>query len=322
MFRDSYNPRGVSVDGLLKRTITMISVLVLGIGSAGRAVPAYASPPEQTKTKVRIKIYFDIKMPPEPICAGQEYPILVTTMADHDFIRNGKSEHYDTKPQSGPSVEVSSSNPAAGTISPKKIQSGWDPEANPGEAQFSFEAKKAGSTDLNFQGTWKRQKFKDKITINVVNCKVKVTMNYLMRQSSGGTTGLVIGQLDTLLEGDGETYGGTAILDSDRTHTVPGCSLSFSGFENPATMTGKRTGSPGNEQLELTIAYEPAESSLTATCPIVGTITTTGTEDPTNWLATNATFSGTGGAQSFPINFAQWFGRLIITVTPVEGSPS
>jgi hypothetical protein len=320
MFRSAHHPLRLSIPALLGRAILLIAML--SIGNAGQTTQARAAEPSKPKAKYVVTIFLEIKMPKEPVCANKDSYVLVRTMADTDIaLKNGKVEHVSAEPKSGVTVTSSVTNPDIGTLSPKTLVSGADPLDNPGEAVFRFEAKKAGTTILQFTPTYAGKKGKrEEIAIKVVDCNYKVTMNYLMRQSSGGTTGLVIGQLDTVLEGDGEVYQGADILDSDRMHTVPPCSTSFSGFESPTTITGKSTGSPGNEQLELTVAYEPAESSMTASCPIVGTRTVTTTEDPTNWLATNATFSTTGGAQSFPINFAQWFGRLIITVAPVERS--
>lgn len=324
MFRNSYNVRGEKVFTLLQRTIIMIYVLVISVGVANPTTPVSAATTSQPKAKTIVTILLGLHMPKEPVCANKPSYVLVRTIADKDIpLRNGKVTHISADPTSKVTVKASVTNPNIGTLSPETQVSGADPFDNPGEATFTFNAKEAGTTILQFTPTYAGKKGKtEEIGIKVVNCKVKVTMNYLMRQSSGGTTGLVIGHLDTLMEGDGETYQSVGTLASDRTTTVPGCNLSFSGFDNPATLTGKTTGEPGNEQLELTVDYEAAPSSMTATCPIVGTITSTTTEDPTNWLATNAIFSGTGGARSFPINFAQWFGRLIISVEPVESSPS
>ena len=323
MFRNSYKAKGETIYALLQRTI-LILAFALSLGSAGQVTPANAASTARPKTKTVVTVFLELNMPKEPVCAKKTAYVLVRTIADTDISRpNGKVAHIAADPTSGVTVAASVTNPNIGTLSPKKSVSGADPFDNPGEATFTFNAEETGTTILQFTPTYKGKKGKmEEIGIQVVNCKHKVTMNYLMRQTSGGTSGLVIGHLDTLIEGDGKTYQGTSILDSERTHTVPGCSLSFSGFENPASLTGKSIGELGNEQLELTIDYEPAPSSLTATCPIIGTITTNTTEDPTNWLATNAIFSGTGGTQSFPINFAQWFGRLIITVVPVESSTS
>jgi hypothetical protein len=141
-----------------------------------------------------------------------------------------------------------------------------------------------------------------------------------MFQSSHGTFGSVWGILDSRLEGEGQTYGGTGVLDSSRTESMPPCSFSSPGFENPTTITGNRTGSPGKGQLELDIKFTPGSSSATITCPFAGAQNPTTTEDPTNWLETSATFPETGGAKSFPINYAQWFGNMMIFVTPVTAS--
>jgi hypothetical protein len=151
----------------------------------------------------------------------------------------------------------------------------------------------------------------------VVNCKYKVKMNYRMKQSSQGTVGFMIGNLEALVEGDGQAYQGTATLHTDRTESMAPCSFSTNGFDNPAAITVQPAGSQ-DEQLQLSVAYQPGQQSATITCPIAGANTTNTTVNPADWLATNATFLNTGGAHSFPIDYAQWFGQLIITVEPVD----
>lgn len=320
MFRSSHHSLLSSIAALLGRAILLIAML--SVGSRGQTTPARAAKLSQPNAKSVITIILEIHLPKKPVCVNKTSYILVLTRADTDILlRKGKVSHVSDEPKSGVTVESSVTNPDIGTLSPKKLVSGTDPLDNPGEAVFTFNAKKAGTTILQFTPTYAGKKGKaEEIGITVVNCDYKVTMNYLMRQSSGGTTGLVIGQLDTLLKGDGEAYQGTGVLDSDRTTSMPPCSFSSDGFDSSTTITGNLAGSPDNPQLVLTADYEPGQSSATISCPIVGAKTTTTTEDPTNWLATKATFSTIGGAQSFPINFAQWFGRLIITVEPIEGS--
>jgi hypothetical protein len=333
MLRSSYAPSGKFVHVLLQRTLNLALMLALSLGSTGQATMAQAAPPAQEVTNVSTRYHFSIRTPPDPICVGRDYDIAVIPLADTSGNYQGQKIKFDTKGLANITIGALVKNKSIGTLSPSKQVSGFAwaiahalestmESDNPGEALFKFHAKKAGETDLYFEALINGKYVGPVVPIKVVNCKYKLTMNYLMRQSSHGTTGLLFGHLDTLLEGNGEVYQGSGVLDSDRTEAMAPCSFSSAGFDNPATITGKLTGSPDNQQLEVAVDYEPGESSATITCPIVGARTTTTTEDPTNWLATNATFLGTGGAQSFPIDFAQWFGRLIITVTPVEGSTS
>ena len=329
MCRDPYAPSGKFVYILLQRTINMLCVLALGLGSAGQSTPVQAAPRtqgtgSQYETRYLLAIYVSDN---QEICASQDYPIRISLVESTVQLEPKPStSEPSTKYLSGIRVEAFARDESVGTLSPRKSLIGWDVDA-PGEATFTFHAKKVGTTDLYFETlipkaiTGTVDEYIGPVrTIKVINCNYKLTMNYLMRQSSHGTTGLLVGHLDTLLEGNGEVYQGVGILDSDRTEAMAPCSFSSAGFDSPTTITGKLTGSPDNQQLEVVVDYEPGESSATITCPVVGTKTTTTTEDPTNWLATNAAFLGTGGAQSFPIDFAQWFGRLIITVTPVEGT--
>jgi len=331
MFRGSYTPSGEFVYTLLQGTIILILAFALSLGSAGGATPAQAAP---TGSEYEVIYKLGIYIPDErPICAGRDYSIRVNLVAStKEYITHADKplQNHVTKGVPGIPIEAFARDESVGTLSPGKLITGWNVEQDaPGEATFTFHAKNAGETELYFETlvpkaiTGNDDVYVGPVKkIKVVNCKLKVNMNYLMHQSSGGTTGLLNGQMDTTLEGDGEVYQGTGILDSDRTESMAPCTFSSDGFDSPTTVTAKLTGSPDNQQLEVTVDYEPGESSTTITCPIGGTRTTTRPEDPTDWLATTATFLGTGGAQSFPIDFAHWFGRLIITVEPVEGSPS
>jgi hypothetical protein len=331
MCRNSNISSGKWIYAALQFTIILILALALNLGSAGRATLVQAAPRaqgtgSQYETKYLMAIYVSDN---QEICAGQDFPIRVRLVESTQQLEPKPSKPEPSiKYLSGRTIQAFAKDESIGTLSPRKLITGWalDQDA-PGEATFTFHAKKAGTTNLYFE-TLIRKAITGTVdeyigpvrTIKVINCKYELTMNYLMRQSSGGTTGLIMGHMDTLVEGDGQAYQGTGVLHTDRTETMAPCSFSSAGFDNPATITGKLTGSPDHQQLEVTVDYGPGESSATITCPIVGARTTTTTEDPTNWLAANATFLGTGGAQSFPIDFAQWFGRLIITVKPVEGS--
>ena len=331
MLRSSYDSRGKSIYALVQRMTILVLAFALSLGSTEQPTRAQAAPLVQgTGSQYEIKYILAIYVSDnQEICAGQDYPIRVRLLKSTEQV-----EPKPTKPEpsiqylSGITVQAFAKDESIGTLSPRKLITGWNVEQDaPGEATFSFHAKKAGTTDLYFETLIRKaitgtddEYIGPVRSIKVINCKYKLTMNYLMRQSSGGTTGLIIGQLDALMEGDGTVYQGAGILDSDRSEVMPPCSFSSDGFDNPATITGKSTGSPGNQQLELTIAYDSGEATSTITCPVVGAKTTTATVNPKDWLASNATFSGTGGVQSFPIDYAQWFGRLIITVVPVESS--
>jgi FlaG/FlaF family flagellin (archaellin) len=298
--------------------------LVISLGSAGQTTPARAAEPSRPKAKSIVTIILEIHLPTKPVCVNKTSYVLVLTRADTDILlRKGKVSHVSDEPKSGVTVESSVTNPDIGSLSPKTLISGTEPLDNPGEAVFSFNAKKTGTTILQFTPTYAGKKGKkEEIAITVVNCEYKAEINYLMEQSSHGALGVIMGHLDAVLEGDGETYRGTGTLHTDRTEAMAPCTFSTPGFDSATTITAKTAGSPDDQQLELTIEYEPAPSSATITCPIVGAQVTNTTEDPSNWLATNATVSETGGTRSFPIDYAQWFGRLIITVEPVDSASS
>jgi hypothetical protein len=152
--------------------------------------------------------------------------------------------------------------------------------------------------------------------IKVVNCKYRVTITYSMLQSSAGTFGYMSGFLNTFITGDGADYLGTGILKNPRSEIMPPCNFSSDGFQNATTILGELT----NGKLDLSIKYEPGQQSATIACPGVGGQTTNNTINPSDWLVTKTTFPETGGTQSFPIDYAHWFGSLTITVAPVNAS--
>lgn len=303
---------------LLRRTGALLLILAFSFVSAGGAVPVHASPLIETKAKVRITIYFQFTLPPEPVCVGKKYPVIATTMADYDFIKkDGKTEHQDAKPHSAILVEASSSNTVVGTISPSRIYSGFDVDANPAEAAFTFEAKKAGSTNLKFTATKGKKKFTDTIPIKVVDCEYKVTMNATDIDSRGGVTIWTIGHLDTKIKGEGGEMEGSGSFDFDSGFVGPPCSISYSEFQNATTVTGQIT---EDDQLKLNFAYQPGQITSKVSCPDSGG-SGSQTVDLTNTGIASATFPATGGTRMLRFTYAgsdMAPGTMIINVQPVS----
>ncbi len=314
MFRSSRSLR--KMRALLRRAILLMAILSLS--SAGGTVPAYASPLTETKAKVRITIYFKFTTPAEPICAGKQYLVTATTMADYDFIKkNGKTEHDDAKPYSI-LVEASSSNTVVGTIAPPKVYSGFDLEATgPGEAGFFFKAKEAGSTDLKFTAKKGKKRFTDTIPINVVDCDHKVSMNVTDIDSREGVTIWTIGHLETKITGESDALEGTDALAFESGFSGPECSISYSEFENATTIKGHIT---EDDQLVLDFKYQPGQITSQVTCPD-GRGSFSQAIDFTNTGIASATFPNSGGTRMIRFTYAGSDfapGTLIINVEPVK----
>jgi hypothetical protein len=226
-------------------------------------------------------------------------------------------------------VSASSSNPNVAAFDPQERTISALPAAGQigavGTAFFNLRAMEAGETSIFFSTLFPRMGeggsdityLGPTLDIEVMDCAYRVTISYSMQQSSQGTFGLVSGYLDMLLKRSEERYGGSGTLYGFRTQTMAPCSFLSPGFTSAATIIGRQRGSQDDYgQLELTIDYGTATTTTTITCPL-GTTTKTATERPGNWLTTIATLPANGGTQTFPINYAEWFGTMIITVEPV-----
>jgi hypothetical protein len=257
-------------------------------------------------------------MPPEPICVGKTYPISVITLVDKDISRPAnKVLHVSAERSGGIHVVSASSDPSIGTLSPNGVWSGFDLDLEPGEARFNFEAKKAGLTVLTFTGTYKGKKDQVLKSIKVVNCTYKVTMNATDISSGGGVTIWTSGNLDTKITGDNGDLKGTASFAFDSGFVGPPCSISYSEFQNPTTITGQLD---ANDQLVLGFEYEPGNLTEQASCPGGGG-TSTHTIDLTNTGIASATFPASGGTRTFRISYAGSDfppGTMIIDVQPVS----
>ncbi len=317
MFRNSHNPWGVSV--LLQRTIRLALILVFGMGSAGQTTSAQAAEPRGAKTKSITQIVLDIRTPPEPVCVNKSYTISVITIADTDVtLKNGKVDHISAEPRGGVTVESSVGNPSIGTLNPNGLVTGFDLDAEPGEGQFTFEAKKAGTTSLKFKGTYRGRSFKDEKQIKVVNCDYKVTMNATDVYTGDGVTIWTAGNLDTKITGESGEMQGTGSFAFDSGFVGPPCSISYSEYQNATTITGHLD---DNDQLVLDFQYQPGEITSQVSCPDSGGGSASQTVDLTNTGIASVTFPATGGTRMLRFTYAGSDfppGTMIIDVQPEE----
>ena len=301
------------------RAIMLRSILAVCISSAGQTTPASAAGGSRPEAKSIITINLDIRLPKEPVCAGKTHYILVLTTADVDIPRkNGKVTHVSEDPQSGITVEVSVTNPDIGTVSPTKLVSGADFLDNPGEATFGFDAHKAGTTIVAFKTKFGRKTSKPQETsIRVVNCEYKVTMDATDIDSRSGITLWIAGHLDTKITGEGSEMQGNGSFAFDSGFVGPPCTISYTGFDNPTTITGHLT---DDDQLMLDFKYQPGEITSQVTCPEVSG-GSTHVVDMTNAGIASAIFPTSGGTRMIRFTYAGSDfapGTMIIDVQPVS----
>ena len=136
---------------------------------------------------------------------------------------------------------------------------------------------------------------------------------------SQGTVSLATGWLETELTLKDGVYTGKGFLDSVEARLLPGCSTVHSGFQSPTEITAVPVGSPGDEDLQLTLRYQPGKYIFSGSCQGLP-FATEGTEDPTNFLSGSAILPKEGGTQSFPFTYGHGGGTMTIRIFPVDFS--
>jgi len=304
---------------VLSRTIILFLLFAFCIGSAVPVISVQADEPAAAAAKEILTPIVEVQLPPGPICVRDEpYSILVTTFIDKDIPRTGnKVIHVSKEPSGGISVKGTSSDRSVGTITPPAQISGFDLDLNPGEAAFSFTALKAGSTVLTFKATFKRKVDQALKLIKVENCDYKVEMHASDIFTGSGVTIWTVGDLATTIKGENGELKGSGDFAFDSGFTGPPCSISYSQYDNPTTITGQVDNSG---ELVLNFQYQPGQITEDASCPGGGG-TFTQSIDLTNTGIASATFPASGGTRSIRFTYAGSDappGTMIITVEPSE----
>jgi hypothetical protein len=309
--------------GLRRRVLGLTLLLALGVGGVAPQAPAQAAP-----LTARISYLFRAQLPRGPICAGRDYDVMVKITkffenwegTDWGRISGGNGLNFQR-------VEGSVVNPDIGTLVPSiSVTGGLLGEAGdvPGEAFFKFHANKAGNTILKFEveirdyngGVLEYDQMSLEKEIKVENCKYKVTMTNLDVASSGGVTIWTSGNLDLEISGDGGEMTGSGDFAHDSGFVGPPCSITYSEFKNPTTITGQ----VNDGQLTLQFNYEPGTINSQVTCPDLGALSGSQVIDLTNTGVVSATFPESGGSRSFRYTYAGSDfppGTMIVTVAPV-----
>jgi len=311
--------------------IILIMIFLLSSGSAGQPTAVQAAPPAQDVTNVSTRYHFSILIPPDPICAGQDYDIIVTPLKDGDGKFKGQKFTYDTKNLVGITIGALVKNKSIGTLSPSKQISGFawavanaledtDPQENPGEALFKFHAKKAGETELYFEALINGQYVAPAVPIKVVNCAYRVTMKYKRKGPIDIVTGSMPGTLIKSSDGQALTGEGLFTFTQIVTRLPPPCTYSISTLQSPTGIKANIV-NPNASPLILHLSFDYAEATQTtiAKCKLgqLGTAAGQDTrqEDP-DWFLDlpEVDFQEPWGTKKFP---ALNGGSMWITVVPV-----
>ena len=182
-----------------------------------------------------------------------------------------------------------------GTLSPDSKDTGLSAgNSLPDLVVFSFHALKPGQTVLVVNGTSLGGTVAgDTLAVEVENCKYRVSMAVISVALAGDIKIWTTGNMATEIGDDGAggyTGSGSFIFNSG--FNGPVCSISYSLFEAPTTITG-----PGieNDELTLKFAFQPGSLTNTVKCPDVPTATGTHTIDLTNLHIPPTTFPAAGG---------------------------
>jgi len=249
-----------------RSSILLALMLVFSLGGAGQPTAVQAAPPAQDITVTSHRYHFNIVMPPDPICVGKSYPIIVTPLRDGSGKFNGEKFNYDSRHLVGVTIEASVKNESIGTLSPRRKISGFawagentDPNAeNPGEADFTFRARKAGKTDLYFEATIGGRYVGPAVPIQVVNCKYKVTAFTNASASYPNLRSYIISRTSgEMKSSDGQSFSSTTGVNWQAFSYSAMCSHSHTFLPAQAQLNGTLN----QDQLTVQVTFDAASFS-------------------------------------------------------------
>lgn len=325
----------------LARAITVGLLLALTWGAAPPTRVARAAPTAAEGTLVSARWYLRFTNPPR-LCVGRPATIRVTPLAEITGKINGAGFQCKDCIIPGPAIKAEITDTSIATVSPASQSTGVLPKSlfsthgfsmlHPeglGEATFTVVPLKAGSTSLiltaQVPSQWSDGAVKffgprnspPSAQIEVGNCLYRVQVRYLATQSGPGYSSIVLGSMDTTIQGEQNVLSGEGTLTTNRTASLQGCSFGYSGFASPTKLSGSISGLPGEGQLTLGLDYQPGAWSASIACPGAGG-SPSGTENPGSWLPHELTFSEHGGMVSNSLEFAHWSGAVTVWVTPLK----
>jgi len=276
MFKNFSNPPGSSRQNrnLIPRlsSLPLALVLVLSLGSAGQIPPAHAAP---AATELRYSMSAKKLGGNATICIGDDVPIHVR-VTRAEFVGNQGNNVQDIP---GARIEASMSNSGIGRLNPISIYTGWDSN-DPGGADYTFHAEKAGTTIIKFKGTisqiwWpaklglpplvnRRDFVNAQVDITVKKCDYKVTS--ISKWQVPGPVNLrieaSISEAGLVDDGTGRFTGTASVQWHLTTSKLLDCEAQSVTTTSEAELTGVRE----DEELTLDLAFVTANITLPVFC--------------------------------------------------------
>jgi hypothetical protein len=183
-------------------------------------------------------------------------------------------------------------------------------------AIYSYEARYTGNDEMEFYANIAEQLAPGTVKVKVVDCAHKVEMIYNGILPIEGTTFYWNGIMDEVtVEADenGQLHGTGTMVYSQTVSGLPGCSVSWSTLDMPATVSG----AADDEWLHLNFAFASGGGTATTTCPIVGPMSGSMDSDPSPAFNAPISVPTNGGVVTYP-SPAPGGGTVYVIVTPVE----
>jgi hypothetical protein len=320
----------------------LLLVIALCAGRVAPTAVVRAAPTAQGATFTNMRFYLNVALPAK-FCAGQEYPIAVTPLAELDATwQDGSRVHYRDRAITGVPIKAEISNTSIATIEPPSKKTGTlellineRADSGRGEVTFTLHARKAGTANLyltaevpeRFAGGTRRyfgpSGMPVGFPIDVINCEYRVIVNYWWVFSGRWGRTWSSGNLNTkITASDPEFYGGDGSFNFLLSHfDIAGCSQMTS-HEYSTHITARRKLEP--DQLEVTFTLGPPEGTVTETCPNSFLLANMALSDPSApWNGSPISFPASGGTKRFTISAVTPGGvgpppaEVTITVQPI-----
>jgi hypothetical protein len=307
------NPAHVKLkSGIILMLISLAGLAGLAPGAAVRAAPV------RDQTYVIYEMW--ARQQTAHICVGVNSTIAAevrqhTEVEDASGTILAELEHS----AAGATITGSVRDGDIGTLGPSSVQTTIDVNyGGQGRADFSFHANKAGSTTLHFESIVGDRLIDTNLAITVENCRYEVTIVAFSVSVGGGVNIETVGLMRTQIAADNGQYQGSGSLNFNSSFSGPGCTINYSLFQVPTTITGPPV---QNDELKLNFKFDPASLTSHVACDGGGSGTATHTIDLTHLNLPEAIFPVEGGTRAFKLNYAgsdAGDSTVIITVEPVE----
>jgi hypothetical protein len=250
------------------------------ITTTGGMLSVQAAPPNSTDVEFELKSYPEA---PRPLCPRQQLKIYVSVSRSIHRTINGTDRLLFDGPVSGVVVRGSVTDSHIGTLTPPESSGSYGlADLTPGDADFVFTAKKAGTTILKFDGEvgsyWvgtgatetlpNSYRVHVEVPVKVIPCKYKVsTVQQSVIEGPAGFKFSPLAMIDgaEMTEDQQVHFTGTAPVNwvGGTSNTLP-CNLSVK-FA-PTTQASLAGDINDSGQLVANLTFPAPEASLTMAC--------------------------------------------------------